>query len=265
MKKIIFLFYILETVVLHSQQINKDGKNIIERFNPPQNYERIYVADESFAAFLRYYPLKEYGSPVLLYNGNKKSNNVHISVFDMPILKSDLIQCADAIIKLRAEYLYKQKRYSEIKFHITNGMLVPFSDFAEGKRVIVKGNKTQWQSGFKKGYERDVFDTYLQFIYSYAGTYSLSQESSKKNISQIQIGDFFILGGSPGHVVLVLDIAIDKTSGKKIMLLGQSYMPSQEFHILKSYEKISPWYYIEDSILETPEWTFDRGSLKEFY
>ena len=48
------------------------------------------------------------------------------------------------------------------------------------------------------------------------------------------------------------------------MLLGQSYMPSQEFHILKSYESISPWYYIEDDILETPEWTFNKGSLVEF-
>ena len=77
-------------------------------------------------------------------------------------------------------------------------------------------------------------------------------------------GDFFIYGGSPGHVVLVLDIAINKITGKRIMLLGQSYMPSQEFHILKSYEKISPWYYIEDDILETPEWTFDKGSLMGF-
>jgi len=247
-----------------SKQINKAGKNILERFNPPRGFERISADDNSFASFLRSFPLKEYGSPVLLYNGNEKRNKVHASVFDMPILKSDLIQCADAVIKLRAEYLYQQKRYSEIKFHITNGMLVPFSYFADGKRVIVNGNKTQWREGFKKGYGRDVFDNYLQFIYSYAGTYSLSQESKKKNISDIQIGDFFILGGSPGHVVLVLDIATDKTSGQKVMLLGQSYMPSQEFHILKSYEKISPWYYIEDSVLKTPEWTFDKGSLMGF-
>jgi len=48
------------------------------------------------------------------------------------------------------------------------------------------------------------------------------------------------------------------------MLLGQSYMPSQEFHILKSYENINPWYFVEDEVLKTPEWTFEKGSLMEF-
>ncbi|MCR5435494.1 MAG: DUF4846 domain-containing protein [Treponema sp.] len=250
--------------ILYSQQIFKKANDIFERFIPPKNYERVKVAEDSFGAYLRSYPLKEYGSPVLLYNGEKKFNNVYVSVFDMPLLDVDLIQCADAVIKLRAEYLYSQKRYSEIKFHITNGMLVPFSKFAEGERVIVSGNKTDWKGGYKSGYSRAVFDEYLKFIYSYAGTYSLSQESKKKKISEIEPGDFFIYGGSPGHVVLVLDIAEQKSTGKKIMLLGQSYMPSQEFHILKSPESISPWYTIEDEILYTPEWTFKKGSLMEF-
>ena len=265
MKKIfITVLIIFSASLIFSQQINQSGKNILERFLPPKNYERVEISENSFGAFLRKFPLKEYGSPVLMYNGQTKRNNVHISVFNMPLLNVDLIQCADAVIKLRAEYLYNQKRYSEIQFHITNGMLVPFEKFANGERVIVSGNKTQWESGYKKGFGRDVFEEYLRFIYSYAGTYSLSQEAKKKDISNIEIGDFFIYGGSPGHVVLVLDIAIDKGTGKKIMLLGQSYMPSQEFHVLKSYENISPWYYIEDTVLETPEWIFQKGSLMGF-
>jgi hypothetical protein len=265
MKKLFFTAFILFSVsLIFSQQINQSGKNILERFIPPKNYERVEISEKSFGLFLRTFPLKEYGSPVLLYNGQVKRNNVHVSVYNMPLLNVDLIQCADAVIKLRAEYLYNQKRYSEIQFHITNGMLVSFEKFAKGERVIVSGNKTQWKSGYKKGYDRDIFEEYLRFIYSYAGTYSLSQEAKKKDISNIEIGDFFIYGGSPGHVVLVLDIAVDKSTGKKIMLLGQSYMPSQEFHILKSYENISPWYYIEDSILETPEWTFQKGRLMGF-
>ena len=265
MKKILSLFFFISCILqLHSQQINTKGATIQERFIPPANYKRIKADDSSFAAFLRSYPLKDYGSPVLLYNGNVKFNKVHVSVFDMPLLNSDLIQCADAVIKLRAEYLYSKKRYSEIQFHITNGMLVPFSKYAEGERVIVSGNKTSWKAGYKSGYGRDVFDEYLKFIYTYAGTYSLSQEAKPKKISDIAIGDFFIYGGSPGHVVLVLDIAVDESTGRKLMLLGQSYMPSQEFHILKSYEKISPWYYVEDSVLKTPEWTFQKGSLMGF-
>lgn len=265
MKKIIlFVIMISFTANFYSQSINKKGKSIIERFTLPDGYERIAVEKNSFAEYLRNYPLKEYGSPVLLYNGNEKRNKVYVSVFDFPLLKTDLIQCADAVIKLRAEYLYKNKKYSEIKFHITNGMLVPFDRYINGERVIVSGNNVNWKEGFKKGTSRDVFDEYLKFIYCYAGTYSLSKESKIKSVENILPGDFFIYGGSPGHVVLVLDVAINRKTGRKIMLLGQSYMPSQQFHILKSYENINPWYFVEDKILETPEWTFDKGSFMEF-
>lgn len=265
MKKIIFIFCLfLTTVNCFSQNIVKSGKNIIERFELPDGFVRKNYSQDSFAEFLRKYPLKEFDSPVLLYDGSVKWNKVHVSVFDMPILSQDLIQCADAVIKLYAEYLYSQKRYSEIQFHITNGMLVPFSKYAEGFRLVASGNNVEWKGGYKKGYDREVFESYLKFIYMYAGTYSLSKESAEKNIDDIQPGDFFIYGGSPGHVVLVLDIAENPKTGKKIMLLGQSYMPSQEFHILKSAEKINPWYNIEDDILRTPEWTFQKGSLKEF-
>ncbi|MBQ2080745.1 MAG: DUF4846 domain-containing protein [Treponema sp.] len=259
-----FIQVLLIALSACSGQIFKSGKNIAERFPVPENYVRVKADEKSFAQFLRTYPLKAYGSPVLLYNGEKKWSNVHESVFDMPILTTDLIQCADAVIKLRAEYLYSQKRFSEIHFHLTNGMDVPFSKFVQGERVSVSGNQTKWKSGGKKGDDRSVFEEYLKFIYNYAGTLSLSQESKAKDIRDIEPGDFFIYGGTPGHVVLVLDVAENKSTGKKIMLLGQSYMPSQEFHLLKSFDKISPWYYVEDATLRTPEWTFQKGSLKCF-
>ena len=265
MKKHILLgLFFLTIIEVYSQNINQKGNSIIERFLPPEGYERVTVEKKSFGNYLRTFPLKKYGSPVLLYNGDEKRNKVYISVFDFPLLKTDLIQCADAVIKLKAEYLYKYGKYSEITFHITNGMIVPFERFLDGEQLIVSGNNVTWKSGYKKEAVRDSFDDYLKFIYSYAGTYSLSKEAKRKSIGNITPGDFFIYGGSPGHVVLVLDVAINKKTGRKIMLLGQSYMPSQEFHILKSYENINPWYFVEDEVLKTPEWTFEKGSLMEF-
>ena len=125
MKKLFICSFILfSSSLIFSQQINQSGKNILERFIPPKNYERVEISENSFGSFLRTFPLKKYGSPVLLYNGQVKRNNVHVSVFNMPLLNVDLIQCADAVIKLRAEYLYNQKRYSEIQFHITNGIFI---------------------------------------------------------------------------------------------------------------------------------------------
>lgn len=264
MKKLIFLLLLMSSVVF-SMEIVKEADTIQTRFLLPKNYERIEYPENSFQTYLRNLKLKKWNSPVLLYNGLEKSSQVYISVIDIPILSQDLIQCADAVIKLRAEYLYENKKYDEIAFNLTNGMRVPFSRFAKGERVKVVGNKTSWVTGnYKKGYGREVFEEYLRFIYTYAGTLSLSGELKKADIKDIEIGDVFIQGGSPGHAVIIIDIAVNKKTGEKIMMLAQSYMPSQELHILKSFEKISPWYPIKAGRLITPEWQFEEGSLKKW-
>ncbi len=247
-----------------SQSINPRGSTIVERFAPPAGFTRDAYPESSFQSFLRGYPLREFGAPVRFYDGRIKPTSFHISVFDMPLLRQDLVQCADAIMKLRAEYLYREGAYGKIEFTITNGMKIPFSKFSGGSRVVVSGNRAEWKDGFKKGTSREVFDEYLKFIYMYAGTYSLSREAKSKSIERIQVGDFFIQGGSPGHVVLVVDLATDRRSGAKVMLLAQSYMPSQDFHILKSGEAASPWYPVEAGPLATPEWHFGANSLKGF-
>ncbi len=246
------------------QSIDPEGRTIAERFAPPPGYTRDAYPEPSFQSFLRGYPLKEFDAPLRFYDGRIKPRSFHISVFDMPLLKQDLIQCADAILKLRAEYLYQERAYGKIEFTITNGMRIPFSRFAEGSRVLVSGSKAEWKDGFTKGTSRKVFDEYLKFIYMYAGTYSLSKEAKSKSIERIQVGDFFIQGGSPGHVVLVVDLATDKRSGAKVMLLAQSYMPSQDFHVLKNVSGASPWYPVEAGSLATPEWLFGADSLMSF-
>lgn len=266
MKKIVvFILFILHAMTFSKNLIVKDGETISSRFLVPSEYEREYYPEDSFGTYLRSLKLKEMGAPVHLYDGREKFVQSYISVIDMPILPQDLIQCADAVIKLRAEYLYSQKKYDEISFDLTNGMKVPFSKFMNGERIKVSGNKTVWIKGkYKTGHGREVFDEYLKFIYTYAGTLSLSRELNKADIKDIKIGDVFIQGGSPGHAVIVVDIAVNRKTGEKIMMLAQSYMPSQELHILKSIFDISPWYKIEDEKLVTPEWLFEKGSLKKW-
>lgn len=113
--------------------------------------------------------------------------------------------------------------------------------------------------------DRRNLEEYLEFIYLYSGTLSLSKELRRVDEDSIEIGDIFIIGGSPGHAVLVVDLAKDQRTKEKIFLLAQSYMPAQEIHILKSSESISPWYRIhKGENLITPEWIFKHGSLKRF-
>ena len=102
----------------------------------------------------------------------------------------------------------------------------------------------------------------------YAGTASLSKElkvvTDKK---EMQIGDVFIVGGFPGHAVLIVDMCENKKTGEKLFLIQQSYMPAQEIHVLKNFnnDELSPWYSINYySELKTPEWTFESNQLKRF-
>ncbi|MCW7491159.1 DUF4846 domain-containing protein [Leptospira sp. 2 VSF19] len=241
------------------------AESIQDRFPPPNGFKRVDYQNNSFATYLQNFPLKPKGSSVSLYNGKLKTNQVHVAVLDFPLLKDDLIQCADAIIKLRAEYLYSQKKYEQIHFKISNGMNVEFSRFIKGERVQVNGNKTHWKKGkFKQGTGRDVFEEYLRFIYIYAGTISLKSELKKKTIGDLKPGNIWIEAGSPGHAVLVVDKLTGK-DGQTLFLLAQSYMPSQEMHILKSQSIDSPWFKIPQSdFFQTPEWEFPTKEIYEF-
>ncbi len=244
------------------------GETIKERFNPPQGFERTVIAGASFEAYLRDLPLKPYGSPVRYYDGAiKQRNNVHDAVVDMDVGERDLQQCADAIMRLRAEYLYGQGRYDEILFHLTNGFPVGYEKWVDGYRIALEGNRTYWVKKTNPSESYQSFRKYLDLVFAYAGTLSLSKELEPIELNEMKIGDVFIQGGSPGHAVIIVDIAVHRETGKKIFLLAQSYMPAQEIQILKNPmdEKISPWYSIDfKGPLSTPEWTFDRGDLKRF-
>lgn len=244
------------------------GKTIEKRFRVPNGFERSPEVESSFGHYLRNLPLKEHGSLALFFDGNpKEKEKVYDAVVDLPIGKKDLHQCADAVMRLRAEYLWNQKRYNEIHFNLTNGFKVDYSEWMKGKRVAVNGNKTSWvQSTTASNTYRDFWN-YMELVFTYAGTLSLSKELKPIELSQLEIGVVFIRGGSPGHAVIVVDVAINPKNNKKVFLLAQSYMPAQEIQILKNPNdaNLSPWYSDDfREILLTPEWEFKKVELKRF-
>lgn len=247
--------------------INKEGTNIKERFIVPTNYKRIEVGEDSFGSYLRNLSLKDFGEKVYHYDGKEKRNKVYISVIDMDIGNRDLQQCADAVMRLRGEYLYNKEDYSKIHFNFTNGFNADYKKWMEGYRIIVEDNNVEWikTGDYDNSYE--TFREYMNMVFIYAGTLSLSNELVKvEKIEDIEIGDVFIQGGSPGHAVIVVDVAVNIETGDKVFLLAQSYMPAQSIHILKNPndEKLSPWFSINGETLVTPEWTFDINDLMRF-
>ncbi len=261
---LIYLIFIGFSTMTHSQNTIKS------RFVLPTGYEKTIEAKNSFGDYLRNLPLKPTGTEVKYYNGSTKTNkNVYGAVIDLPIGNKDLHQCADAVMRLRADYFYNLKQYDKIHFKFTNGFKVEYNKWRQGYRIAVKGNKTSWVKTAKASDSYDDYWKYLELIFNYAGTASLAKEMNAISISDLQIGDVFIKGGFPGHAIIVVDMAINPKNNQKLMLLAQSYMPAQELQILlnpsiSSNNKIC-WYAVNNlPTLETPEWTFKSSELKRF-
>ena len=101
----------------------------------------------------------------------------------------------------------------------------------------------------------------------YAGTASLSKELVDVTVTDLRIGDVFIIGGHPGHAMLIVDMAEDKL-GNKAILVAQSYMPAQDIHIVTNLNngKTSPWYIINQNTksVSFPEYYFNISQIKRF-
>lgn len=211
----------------------------------PAGFIRKNYSDSSFAYWLRQVPIKN-DTRVFLYNGELKRNqSAQFAVLDVPVGKKDLQQCADAVMRLRAEYLYSLRRYSAISFSDNNGK----------------------QYTCPAGIDRAGFERYLEKVFSYCGTISLQQQLKRVVFESIQPGDVLIKGGSPGHAVIVMDVA-ENAAGKKIYLLAQSYMPAQDMHLLKNPSDggLSPWYEVNtgNQHIITPEWPFTTAQLRRW-
>ena len=92
-------------------------------------------------------------------------------------------------------------------------------------------------------------------------------EADPVSLNDITAGDVFLNGGSPGHVVMVVDVC-ENEQGQKAFLLAQGYMPAQEFHVLKNpASETDPWYYVDEVKYPflTPEYSFDEGSLQRIH
>lgn len=233
------------------ERVVVNAHTIKERFKTPAGYERPGFSETSFGYYLENLPLKADGAEALYYDGSVKPNhNVYTAVIDLPIGKKNLHQCADAVMRLRAEYLYLNKRFDEIRFNfVSDGKPRYYKDYVKGDTSYA------------------AFWKYLEYVFNYANTASLHDELKKiAEIHDIEIGDVLVEKKSPyGHAVMIVDIAINE-KGEKICLLAQSYMPAQELQILVNPKDavLSPWYRLNSGTIETPEWTFKSSHLRRF-
>ena len=215
----------------------RDAESLAARFAPPPGAHRVAVTDGSFGDFLRNLPLLPRGAPVKLWNGALKSRqDVHAAVVDLDVPPRDLQQCADTIMRLWAEYRFAKER--PIAFH---------PDPGKARTLAFRGH------------DRKAFMRWMINVFAEAGSMSLASEL-KPIAGGVQPGDVLIQGGYPGHAVIVLDVAVSEDGKRRWLLLGQSYMPAQQLHVLVDEKSptLSPWYdaaaLTSPTGLRTPEW-----------
>lgn len=275
---IVFLLLLLGFETVFSQVtettvpliIDRTRSTIRTRFTPPQGYFWVNEMPGSFGEYLLNFPLHPPNFPVRDYNAVpiKKQYN-HIAILRIDVGDKDLQQCADAWMRLYAEYLWSQKRFEEIGFEFTSGQYFSWSDYKKGIRTKEVKKRVSFFNTGKSDDSYERFREYLNVIFRYAGTISLDHESVPvlRN-SQIQTGDFLIKPGSPGHSVIVVGVARNKL-GKRLYLLAESFMPAQDIHILRNpvNSKLSPWYELDVNSPKTvtAKYIFEPTSVKRFH
>jgi hypothetical protein len=230
MKMLLFLFLGL---------ISPKTDNVFSRFKAPEGYQRIKTESGTFADYLQSLPLKPAGTHTLTYQGKIAATDSYTAaVVDMSLGKQDLQQCADAIMRLRGEYLFHTQNYSAISFNFVSGFRCQFELYARGYRY----QDNRWALTGKHDHGYQSFLNYMDLVFTYAGTLSLEKELKKVNSAdEIKIGDVFIHGGSPGHCFIIVDMA-ENAAHKKLFMLAQSYMPAQNIQILQHG---SPWFSLD--------------------
>jgi hypothetical protein len=233
-------------------------KKIIKEEKPTQ----VQFAKGSWQHFLRHLPINQ--KPIVNYKGEILSDQTkNAGVIDYDIGLQDLQQCADAIMRLRAEYLFAQNKQDRIGFHFTSGHYYSWNDYCKGKRPKVQGNRVQFYQTSSCNPTHPNLRRYLDIVYAYAGTISLAQEL--KDADNFSVGTIIITPGSPGHCTIIIDEAINE-KGERLFKLAEGYTPAQSIYVVSNpYNKeLNPWYRLEKGIIATSSYIFKNYQLKKF-
>ena len=209
---------------------NPANRKTIGEIPPPRGFERIEVAPNSFGAYIRSFPLQRRGSMMKHYDGSLAYGQYFgYAVLDLPLI-SENEQCCDAVQRMRSEYLFAQKRYSEIHFQSFQNGTVRYNGGGDHKEL----------------------HKYLRRVYGMSNTSTLRHEMKKKRLADIAPGDVLVYEAgarhSVGHAVLVTDVAINPKTGEKAIMVAQSSMPALTMHIVRNVTSIrpTPWTIIKD-------------------
>lgn len=193
----------------------------------PRGYERI-LPEDGMAQHFRELPLKPRGAQVKYQDTDRdvtRYKSLAYAVIDLPLLRPNE-DCADVCLHLRADYFFKHQQYNRIHF---NGQ-------------------------YSGGSSEKAYRQYMRKAMADISTYQLAARLPKRALEDIRPGDIFVYpagkGHSMGHAITVVDVAVNKRTGKKIFMLAEGNYPGRSIHLMRNFWGIStPWFSFEDGRL----------------
>lgn len=208
---------------------------LLSRFKTPPGYTRAHEEPGSFGAWLRTLPLAAPNTAVKSYKGDiiyPPGNEYVAAVVAIDVGKADLQQSPDIVVRLDAEWRWSMGD-RDLSYQGATGLDMPLSRWVRGERIVAQGRQVFWAPRSKPTeLNHAALRGYLDSVFTWANSTSLSKQGTPVEPADIQPGDFFVHQGKPGHVVVVLDIA-QKSPTKKLALLGQALNPAENVHVLR--------------------------------
>lgn len=230
------------------------------RFEAPAGFERVEVEPGSYQAYLRGLPLRTDRTRTRLYNGDPV-RMPSAAIIPLELGPRDLHQCADSVIRLHGEWLWASGQAEQASYHYTSGDLAAWEDWRRGRPLEVRGGQVRQVERAPAPNTWRAYRRWLDEIFRYASTRSMHRDAERvTDPEELRAGDFFLMAGNPGHVIVLLDVATHP-DGRRAALIGQGYIPAREVHVIgvRAREDVLDrvWFVLPegpDDEIDTPTW-----------
>ena len=149
-------------LLLLSLLASAPATTIAEAYPPPAGAQGVEA--DAFGRYLQALDLHPADRPIRTHAGRVVAHDGRAVV--LPLVPGDLQQCADSILRLRAEFL--RGRGVQPTFHATSGDPIPWARYAGGERARAVDDRLRWSAAAPADWE-----TWLAAVSTWAGTASL--------------------------------------------------------------------------------------------
>lgn len=266
------------------------NNTVSTRFTAPEGFERVAVEEGSFEEYLRNFGLKAYGTRPLMHDTETKAmieapGASIAGVFNIELINTGNLQgAAGSIIRLRSEYLRGKGDIAAIAFELctTPAFMCEYQTWIDGGRLnktLISENKLSWctdhgENGATCGH-KDVelgdspgsFRYYLQNVMTYSNVASLRLQMKSVSTGDLKIGDVFCSTAGTGAALMVVDVAVNPTTGQKAFIVAGGGNPATDIHVYNNTtdDTMNVWQTLEaDGSFICGDKTFYANSLYRF-